>query len=54
MGYAPFEDPEIVVVAFMYNAGEGSQVALPVVRKVLDAYFRPEQYQQPLESASAQ
>jgi penicillin-binding protein 2 len=40
VGYAPYESPEIVVVAFVYNAGEGSQVALPVVRKVMDAYFR--------------
>ncbi len=40
VGYAPYEAPEIVVVAFVYNAGEGSQVALPVVRRVLDFYFR--------------
>ncbi len=40
VGYAPYETPEIVVVAFVYNAGEGSQVALPVVRTVLDYYFR--------------
>lgn len=40
VGYAPFENPEIVVVAFGYNAGEGSQVALPMVRLVLDAYFK--------------
>jgi penicillin-binding protein 2 len=40
VGYAPYEVPEIVVVAFVYNAGEGSQVALPVVRRVLDFYFR--------------
>lgn len=40
VGYAPFEDPEIIVVAFLYNAGEGSQRAMPVVREVLDYYFR--------------
>ena len=40
VGYAPYENPEIVVVAFVYNAGEGSQVALPVVRNVMDFYFR--------------
>ena len=39
VGYAPYEDPEIVVVAFVYNGGEGASVAGPVVRKVLDAYF---------------
>jgi penicillin-binding protein 2 len=39
VGYAPYEDPEIIVIAFLYNGGEGSGVALPAVREVLDAYF---------------
>ena len=37
--YAPFEDPEIAVVAFVYNGGEGASVAGPIVRQLLDAYF---------------
>jgi penicillin-binding protein 2 len=37
--YAPFEDPEIAVVAFVYNGGEGASVAGPVVRQLLEAYF---------------
>lgn len=40
VGYAPYEDPEIIVIAFLYNGGEGSGVALPAVREVLDAYFQ--------------
>lgn len=46
VGYAPVEDPEIIVIAFLYNAGEGSQRAMPVVREVMDYYFRrpPPQY----------
>lgn len=40
VGYAPFEAPEVVVIAFVYNGGEGSAVAVPIVREVLDAYFR--------------
>ncbi|MBI5931705.1 MAG: penicillin-binding protein 2 [Chloroflexi bacterium] len=40
VGYAPAEDPEIAVVAFIYNGGEGSQNAMPIVRRVLDYYFR--------------
>jgi penicillin-binding protein 2 len=40
VGYAPFETPEILVLAFAYNAGEGSQVAAPIVRQVMDAYFK--------------
>ena len=38
-GYAPYDDPEIAVVAFVYNGGEGSSVAGPVVRRVMEAYF---------------
>jgi penicillin-binding protein 2 len=36
--YAPYEKPEILVIGFVYNGGEGSAVALPVVRKVIEAY----------------
>ena len=39
VGYAPYDDPEIIVVAFVYNGKEGSTVAAPIVRKVLEAYF---------------
>jgi len=40
VGYAPHEAPEIAVISFVYNGGEGSAVAAPIVREVLDAYFR--------------
>jgi penicillin-binding protein 2 len=40
VGYAPYNDPEIVVVAFVYNGGEGASVAAPIVRQVLEAYFQ--------------
>ncbi len=39
VGYAPADNPEIAVVAFIYNGGEGSLVAGPVVQQVLQAYF---------------
>ncbi len=39
VAYAPYEDPEIAVVAFVYNGGEGASVAAPIVRQVLEAYF---------------
>ncbi|MGC9394687.1 MAG: penicillin-binding protein 2 [Anaerolineae bacterium] len=38
--YAPFEAPEIVVVAWIYDGGEGSTRAAPVVHDILDFYFR--------------
>jgi len=39
VGYAPYDDPEIAVVAFAYNGKEGSTLAAPIVRKVIDSYF---------------
>lgn len=39
VAYAPYEKPEIAVVAFVYNGTEGSTVAGPIVRRVLEAYF---------------
>jgi len=39
VAYAPYENPEIVVIAFAYNGGEGAPVAGPMVRRVLEAYF---------------
>jgi len=38
-GYAPYDDPEIAVVAFVYNGGEGASVAAPIVERVLETYF---------------
>jgi penicillin-binding protein 2 len=38
--YAPFEKPEIVVVAFAeHSGGSGGSTAGPMVRQVMDAYF---------------
>ena len=39
VAFAPYENPEIAVVAFVYNGTEGSTVAGPIVRRVLEAYF---------------
>jgi len=39
-GYAPSENPEVIILAFAYNGGEGSQVALPIVKRTMEAYFR--------------
>lgn len=40
--YAPIEDPNILIIGFVYNGGEGSLVALPVVVETLEAYLRLE------------
>jgi penicillin-binding protein 2 len=39
VAYAPYENPEIAVVAFVYNGGEGASVAGPIVWQILNAYF---------------
>jgi penicillin-binding protein 2 len=39
LAYAPYEDPEIIVIAFAYNGGEGGTVAAPIVARVIQAYF---------------
>jgi penicillin-binding protein 2 len=39
VGYAPYDNPEIAVVAFVYHGGEGATVAAPIVRQVLETYF---------------
>jgi penicillin-binding protein 2 len=39
VGFAPEENPEIVVAALVEKGGEGYSTALPVAEKVLDEYF---------------
>ncbi len=39
VAFAPYESPEIAVIAFVYNGMEGSTVAGPIVRRVLESYF---------------
>ena len=37
--YAPRENPQVVVVVEIETAGEGSEVAAPIARQVLETYF---------------
>ncbi len=39
VAYAPYEDPEIAVVAFVYDGTEGATVAAPIVRQIMEFYF---------------
>ncbi|MEL7626011.1 MAG: penicillin-binding protein 2 [Anaerolineaceae bacterium] len=52
-GYAPYDDPEIVVVSFVYNGREGSTVSGPIVRKIIDAYFELKAIDAELEGLQA-
>jgi penicillin-binding protein 2 len=38
--YAPYENPEILILAFVYNGDEGSSNALPVTVETMEAYVR--------------
>ncbi len=43
LAYAPVENPQIVLVVYIWNGGEGSERAVPVAKKILDYYFtRPD------------
>ncbi len=37
--YAPYEDPEVSVIVFVYHGGEGSLMAAPIAGEILRAYF---------------
>jgi penicillin-binding protein 2 len=37
--FAPYQDPEIAIVVFIYGGGEGSAAAVPVANDILNYYF---------------
>jgi penicillin-binding protein 2 len=37
--FAPMENPEVSVIVFIYNGGEGSVTAVPVAQEILEYYF---------------
>lgn len=39
LAFAPFHQPEIAVMVFVYNGGEGSEAAVPVATHILETYF---------------
>jgi penicillin-binding protein 2 len=43
LGFAPVADPEICVVAMMEHGGHGGSAAAPVVKAVMQEYFRAKQ-----------
>jgi penicillin-binding protein 2 len=38
--FAPVENPEIAVIVFVYNGGEGSQTAVPIAHDILTWHFQ--------------
>jgi len=38
-GWAPAEDPEIVVIVFVEHGGSGGRIAWPIAKQITEAYF---------------
>lgn len=38
-GYAPYDQPEIAVVAFVYNGQEGALISAPIVAETIETYY---------------
>jgi len=49
VGFAPVADPEICVVAMMEHGGHGGSAAAPVVKAVMQEYFRKKQVEKSRE-----
>jgi len=43
VAYAPADDPQIAVVVMVSQSLEGSQIAAPITRRILDYYFQAPQ-----------
>jgi len=39
-GYAPYENPQVVIAVVAENAGSGGAIAAPIARKMFDEYFK--------------
>jgi penicillin-binding protein 2 len=39
LAFAPYKDPEIALVVFVFGGGEGSAAAVPIATDILNAYF---------------
>jgi penicillin-binding protein 2 len=44
IAFAPADAPRIALGIIVENGGGGARAAAPVARKVLDAFFGPENY----------
>ncbi|MBN1887254.1 MAG: penicillin-binding protein 2 [Thermoflexales bacterium] len=42
IAFAPAEDPELALIVYIWNGGEGSERAVPVAKEILDYYFHVE------------
>jgi penicillin-binding protein 2 len=42
LAFAPYENPEIALVVFVFGGGEGSGTAVPIANDILEFYFSQE------------
>lgn len=49
--FAPYDDPQIALIVFVGGGGEGSLVAVPIAREILEYYFATPQEKPPDTSA---
>jgi penicillin-binding protein 2 len=43
LAFAPYSDPEIALVVFVFGGGEGSGTAVPIAGDILNSYFHGDQ-----------
>lgn len=43
IGFAPFNDPKIIVTVTVENTGGGSSIGAPIARQIMDYYFSAQQ-----------
>lgn len=53
-GYAPYDNPKVVVAIILENAGGGSSAAAPVVRKIMDYALRHTLADKPIAESNLQ
>ena len=44
IGFAPYAEPQISLTIVLENAGHGGSNAAPLARKIMDFYFRDQQF----------
>ncbi len=53
IAYAPVDKPKIAMAVFVENGGFGARAAVPIARRVLDAFFDPAQLDRVIKPAEA-
>ena len=41
-GYAPADDPQMVIIVLVEHGGSGGRVAWPIAKQIIEGFFKPE------------